>query len=155
MKMKFKVSVLSMTILFMFSCNNTVVYDVFCSVDKSGWKWNEKCEFPIELNDTTHLHNIYIQLRHTIDYPMRNLYIFVNVNGPSGQILKDTVNVILAEPEGKWTGRGIGKLKELRLLYRKNTIFKDPGTYMFIIEQGMRNPSLPVTDIGIRIEKIL
>ena len=136
-----------------FSCQRSVEFDQFSSIDKSGWSWNDPLTFEVELTDTVNVHDLFIQVRHTVDYPMSNLYMFVKVAGPSGQSLADTVNFILAESDGMWLGSGVGKLKELRLLYRKNTLFKDPGIYTFVIEQGMRNPSLPVTDIGIRIEK--
>ena len=106
------------------------------------------------LNDTTSLYNIYVQVRHTVEYPMSNLYMFVHVKGPQGQHRKDTVNMILAEPSGEWVGRGTGNLRELQLLYKKQTQFRTPGTYVFTLEQAMRNPELPVTDLGIRIERI-
>lgn len=142
-------------ILFLpFSCQRNVEFDQFSTIDKSGWSWNDPLTFEVELNDTVNLYDLFIQVRHTVDYPMSNLYMFVKVAGPSGQSLTDTVNFILAESDGMWLGSGVGKLKELRLLYRKNTLFTDPGIYTFVIEQGMRNPSLPVTDIGIRIEKV-
>jgi len=76
------------------------------------------------------------------------------VKGPGGQQLKDTVNLEVAAPDGAWLGRGVGNLRELRLLYRKQTRFSLPGTYTFSLEQAMRKPELPVTDIGIRVERI-
>jgi len=136
------------------SCNNNVVYDKFISTGDTGWTWNDPFEFRVDINDTVSLNNLYIQIRHTVDYPMSNLYVFVDVKGPSGQSLTDTVNFILAEQDGKWLGSGIGKIRELRFLYRKNTVFKDPGEYIFKLEQGMRSSDLPVTDVGIRIEKV-
>jgi gliding motility-associated lipoprotein GldH len=106
------------------------------------------------MEDTISLHNIYLQVRHTVEYPMSNLYMFVYVKGPAGQILKDTVNLVVASPDGSWNGKGTGKLRELRLLYRKNTKFSQPGVYSFTLEQAMRKPELPVTDIGVRLERV-
>ena len=68
--------------------------------------------------------------------------------------MKDTVNMILAAPDGQWNGKGTGKLRELRLLYRKQVVFGEPGTYTFSLDQAMRKSELPVTDVGIRIEKV-
>ena len=137
-----------------FSCERGIVYDQFKSTGDSGWTWQDRCHFEADLQDTVSLHNLFIQIRHTVDYPMNNLYMFVHVTGPSGQTLTDTVNFILARQDGKWFGSGVGKLKEIRLLYRKNTVFRDAGIYSFELEQGMRTPSLPVTDVGIVIERI-
>jgi gliding motility-associated lipoprotein GldH len=134
------------------SCDQNVVYDEYVQTN-GGWKWRDAREFLVEVSDTLSLHNIYVQVRHTVEYPMSNLYMFVHVKGPTGQHRKDTVNLILAEPNGEWTGRGTGNLRELQLLYRKQTQFRIPGIYVFTLEQAMRNPELPVTDLGIRIER--
>jgi gliding motility-associated lipoprotein GldH len=136
------------------SCDPGMVYDHFETMDNGVWSWRDPKEFPVEISDTVSMHNIYIQIRHTVEYPMSNLYMFVYVKGPTGQMLKDTVNIQLAEPDGRWIGKGSGHLRELRLLYRKQTRFAQPGVYTFTLEQGMRNPSLPVTDVGLRIERI-
>lgn len=135
------------------SCDRNVVYDEYVRTEGS-WSWQDAREFIVDVSDTLSLHNIYVQLRHTVEYPMSNLYMFVHVKGPGGQHRKDTVNLILAEPSGEWTGRGSGNLRELNLLFRKQTQFRTPGTYVFTLEQAMRNPELPVTDLGIRIERI-
>ena len=107
----------------------------------------------VEMDDTLSLYNIYVQVRHTTEYPMSNLYMFVHVKGPDGQHRKDTVNMILAEPSGEWTGRGTGHLRELQLLFRNQVQFRIPGAYVFTLEQAMRHPELPVTDLGIRVER--
>lgn len=152
--MKSSHSFLAVILLFFIgSCDPDMVYDRFQTIEDNTWQWNNPKIFRVDISDTTHMHNIYLQVRHTVDYPLRNLYMFIQVEGPAGQQLQDTVNMIIAEPDGTWKGKGVGKLKELRLLYRKGTVFGDTGTYTFTLEQGMRNPALPVTDVGVRIEQ--
>ena len=135
------------------SCDQRAVYDEYVRID-GGWSWQDAREFSVDVSDTLSMHNIYVQIRHTVEYPMSNLFMFVHVKGPTGQHRKDTVNMILAAPSGEWTGRGSGNMRELQLLFRKQTQFRIPGTYVFTLEQAMRNPELPVTDLGIRIERI-
>jgi gliding motility-associated lipoprotein GldH len=146
------------TVLILFltfvSCDPNMVFDQYIHIENGLWGWVDAREFEVDISDTTSLHDVYLQVRHTVEYPLSNLYMFVHVKGPSGQIMKDTVNLLLAAPDGSWTGRGSGNLRELQLLYRKQTQFRSPGTYTFTLEQGMRNPELPVTDLGVRIEKI-
>lgn len=139
--------------LLLVSCDPSMVYDHYEATDGGQWKWQDKKEFRVEIGDTVSMHNIYVQVRHSVDYPLSNLYMFVSVVGPSGRHLKDTVNLVLAEPDGKWIGSGLGKFREIRLLYRKQTRFGEPGTYTFILEQAMRKQELPVADLGIRIER--
>lgn len=136
------------------SCDSEMVYDKYIPTEHGMWSWRDAMEFSADISDTVSLHNIYVQVRHTVEYPMSNLYMFVHVKSPSGQYLKDTINMVLAAPDGKWTGRGNGNIRELMFLYRKQSIFRSPGTYVFTLEQAMRDPELPVTDLGVRIEKV-
>lgn len=136
------------------SCDPEMVYDQYITMEDGLWKWNDVAVFEIEVKDTLALNNIYIQVRHSTDYPMSNLYMFMNVKGPDGQFRKDTVNLILAGPEGHWIGKGTGRLRELRLLYKSQTRFGMPGLYNFSIEQAMRKAELPVSDVGLRVERI-
>jgi len=150
-----KLTTFTLSILFLVgvSCDPQMIYDQYVHTEDGMWSWMDAREFSVDITDTTSLYNIYLQVRHSVDYPMSNLYMFVHVKGPTGQHLKDTVNMILAAPDGSWTGSGTGKLRELQLLYRSQTQFAVSGTYVFTLEQGMRNPELPVTDLGIRIER--
>jgi len=155
MRSKISVAALTFTLsVFFISCDKSVVADMYQHIENSIWTWDDVRNFTFSIEDTTTQHDILIQLRHTTDYPMSNLYIFVGISGPSGQTLKDTINYILAEPSGEWIGKGNGHLRELRYLYREKTSFPEPGTYMISLEQAMRESRLPVSDIGIRIEKI-
>ena len=146
-------STLFLLVLFLVSCDPHMIYDQYVHTKDGMWNWTDAREFSVDITDTTSLHNIYLQVRHSVEYPMSNLYMFVHVKGPGGQHLKDTVNLILAAPDGRWLGSGTGKLRELQLLYRSQTQFGSSGTYVFTLEQGMRNPELPVNDLGIRIER--
>lgn len=135
------------------SCDSDMVYDQFEELDQGMWTWKDALEFKADIIDTVSLHNIYLQIRHTTEYPMSNLYMFVHIMSPTGQHMKDTINMILAAPDGRWTGKGNGNVRELMLLYRKQTKFRVPGTYIFTLEQAMRQDALPVTDLGVRIER--
>ena len=148
---RFLILISTALLLLLNSCDPGMVYDHFETMDKGVWNWRDPREFEVEVTDTVSTHDIFLQVRHTVEYPLSNLYMFVYVKSPSGQMLKDTVNLQLALPDGRWIGKGNGNLREIRLLYRKQTRFGQPGLYTFTLEQGMRNPQLPVTDIGIRI----
>lgn len=145
---------LPVLLLLLYSCDPDMVYDRYMTTEDGLWTWKDVGVFEMNITDTVSLHNVYLQVRHTVEYPMSNLYMFVVLKGPSGQFHRDTVNMVLAAPDGKWKGKGTGKLRELRLLYRKQVRFSEPGTYSISIEQAMRKSKLPVTDVGVRIERI-
>ncbi len=136
------------------SCEPAMVFDEYIHIDNGSWRWEDPADFAVEINDTSDFHNILVQLRHSTDYPLSNLYMFIHVSGPNGQSMTDTINFILAENSGKWIGKGIGNLREISYLYKKNTMFPEPGEYKVSIEQAMRLPEVPVKEIGLRIEKI-
>ena len=140
-------------LLFMGACDKSMVFDEFHHISDGSWGWDEKLEFEVEAVDTSILYDMLINLRHSTDYPFSNLYMFVHVSGPSGQSLTDTINFRLAENSGKWLGKGLGNSREIGFLYRKNTAFPQSGKYHFVIEQAMRQPEIPVTEVGLRIEK--
>ncbi len=141
--------------LLLVACDKNVVVDVYEHVDNSVWTWDDFKSYSFEIDDIESQYDILIQLRHTTDYPMSNLYLFVEVTGPSGQSLRDTINYPIAEPSGKWIGKGNGNIREIRYMYRNQTHFPDKGIYSIKLEQGMRDPKLPVSDIGIRVEKVI
>ena len=135
------------------ACDADMVYDQYVHLEQGTWTWQDPLEFEAQISDTLSMHNIYLQVRHTTAYPLSNLYMFIHILSPTGQHLKDTVNMILAAPDGRWMGRGNGNMRELMLLFRKQSIFAVPGTDIFTLEQAMRKEELPVTDVGIRIER--
>ena len=61
------------------SCDKNVVVDMYQHIDNSIWTWDDVRRYAFEIDDTITEHDILIQLRHTCDYPMSNLYIFVEV----------------------------------------------------------------------------
>lgn len=141
-------------ILFLLSlgCDRSMIYDHYQRIEQDRWGWDQEVDFRFNIQDTSASHNILIQVRHTTDYPLSNLYMFVDVEGPSGQSMKDTINFILAENNGKWIGKGVGNLREIAYLYKRNTIFPDTGEYGISIEQAMRLSEIPVSEVGLRIE---
>ncbi len=135
------------------ACDKSMVYDEFRHISDNSWEWNEKPEFIFDAPDTTSLYDLLISVRHTIEYPLSNLYMFVHVTGPGGREMTDTINFRLADKSGEWLGRGLGNIREIGYLYRSGTAFPEKGNYTFVIEQAMRLPEVPVSEVGFRIEK--
>jgi gliding motility-associated lipoprotein GldH len=148
-----KVILFTAVVLGAVSCDPKMVYDHFEKTSKGTWSWDDVKTFQVEMSDTTHPYNIYINIRHTKDYPKSNLYVFLNIISPKGATVKDTVSIGIADSRGRWLGSGFGNIKLVRRLYRRDVRFAVPGTYTFTLEQAMRLKEVPVTDVGIRIEK--
>jgi gliding motility-associated lipoprotein GldH len=81
------------------------------------------------------------------------LYLFVNTVFPGGQIQRDTLECILAAPNGRWLGDGLGDIWDNRILLKDQVKFPQAGEYRFELYQAMRiNPLPGIMDAGIRIE---
>jgi len=140
-------------LLFLTSCDPYMHYDEYRKTEEGQWKWSDRKTFEVDMTDSLGLYDIIINFRHTTDYPKSNLYVFVTTTSPTGDSRRDTVEVIIADESGKWRGNGFSDIKLVSKDFRKAVRFLFPGKYTFEIEQGMRVPEIPVTDVGLRIEE--
>ena len=131
------------------------VYDTYYPIENSAWHKDSLLVFNVPVEDTLQNHNLYINVRNNVDYGFSNLWLFVEVAQPGGMAVRDTFEMVLADPSGKWLGEGFGGLKTREAIYRRNVFFPASGEYKFTIQQGMRKEVLEgISDVGLRIEKI-
>jgi len=146
--------VLWMCCLLFAACNKNVVYSKYKTFGNNEWKASEKAEFELEISDTQSFNNISLMIRHGESYPYSNLFLFVTTSYPDGKVLRDTMEVMLANQKGEWVGSGVGDIFDLKVPVKKNVRFPLGGKYKFTFEQGMRVDPLPlILDFGFEIEK--
>ncbi len=149
------------TVLFLVSCNNTMIQSEYQSIKGASWNKNDTITFNFSKIDTTQKHNVFINIRNDQNYPFSNLFLITELNYPNGDIVKDTLEYTMAMPDGTWLGKGQGSLKESKLWYRENIVFPSSGVYTLQIVHAMRkNGTISgvidlegVTDVGFQIEK--
>lgn len=136
------------------ACQPSAVYHQQESIDPEGWHYQDGILFEATVEDTLSLHELYLDVRNTTDYAYSNLFLFLEIEFPDNRTLKDTLECILADRKGHWTGKGFGHVRSNRFLFRDDVWFPVEGTYRFTIHHGMRDDSLTgLSDIGIRIER--
>ena len=146
---------LLMVIPLVISCDSKRFYEDNKKIEHGVWNRNEKIQFEAVIPDSLRGYDFYLNVRNDLDYPYANLYFFINTQSPSGMSSKDTVECQLADYAGKWLGKGIGSVKFNRFLFQKNVRFRQPGKYIFELEQAMRvNDLKGIRDVGLRIEKV-
>lgn len=152
---KFGLGIALLLVLLNTSCDRQRIYDDYMSIPKSGWSKDSIASFNVPINKPELGYNVYINIRNTIDYDNSNLWLFLDATSPGGKVERDTVECLLADPKGKWYGRGWGGVHHLRLPYKFNVNFKEKGNYTFRIQQGMRAQTLKgIQDIGLRVELV-
>ena len=144
----------SLFLAMLVSCDQARVYDSSITIVNQSWNKDSLVTVHFTIEDTISLHRFYINIRHNTDYPYSNIYFFMNGKFPDGNVTRDTIECLLADPKGKWTGKGSGKIRDNRILLREHLRFPASGEYTISIEQAMRDINLKgVEDIGIRLEK--
>ena len=137
------------------ACDSSVVFEKNQSITGETWNKGAILKFDVNITDTLSLHNFYITIRNTTDYKYSNIFLFIDTYFPDNSHTRDTIEFVLADIDGRWIGKGIGKIKENRILINRGVVFPIDGLYEISLEQAMREAELKgIADIGIRIEKM-
>ncbi|KAB2918603.1 MAG: gliding motility lipoprotein GldH [Bacteroidetes bacterium] len=151
---KTAVILIALVAMLMQSCNSNTVYDQNLFLPEDGWHYKNRAAFDIEITDTTHYHNFFVNLRITPDYEYSNLYVLVYAKSPTGDSTMTREELKLAETDGRWTGKGSASIITYRIPIAEKFVPKKTGVYHFEIEQNMRTNTLKdVVNIGMAVEK--
>ena len=145
----------SLFLISIVGCNQGIVYEENLKIPEANWDRNESPKFEFKIEDSLAQYALLLNFRHSGKYLYKNIYLFTKTKSPSGKLAIDTAQMILANNQGKWLGKGIGDIYDYQFKFKQGPLFPEQGTYEVIIEQAMRDEVLSnVTDIGIAIEKI-
>lgn len=136
------------------ACNENTVYHSYQSIPSEGWKKSDTLFFNIAVTDTLQPLQLSAEIRNKSNYSYRNLYLSVSHNLKDSTIWKtDTLQLILADKEGKWKGTGWGSLFQSKVSISSVTV-QHPGNYTFKVTHEMQDELLEgINDIGIKIER--
>ncbi len=138
---------------FLAGCNSSTLFTQAVNFH-NYWPKNKAAKFVVPVADTLSSFNFYINIRHTGKYRYSNLYLFMQTRFPNGTYTRDTLEIMLANVQGKWLGKGWGEIKEDHVLLKSKLRFPMSGDYEFLIWQAMRVDTLKaIRSVGIDIEK--
>ena len=146
-----------------YSCDTEMVKSEFRATDGGAWNKDNSIEFSFSEMDTVQRHNMFINVRNDATFAYSNLFLIAELEFPTGETVKDTLQYEMALPDGTWLGKGYGSIKENKLWYKENIVFPTSGVYNLRISQAMRkNGSVNgvvnlegITDVGFEIERSL
>jgi gliding motility-associated lipoprotein GldH len=151
---KTTILLLLLMVVVVIACDSKRVYEEHMALKNGVWNVKNELQFNVTISDVISQHNVYLNVRNGQEYPYSNLFMFLNTVVPDGHIARDTIELTLADYDGRWLGSGMGSVKFSRFLFRKNVKFEQEGKYRFSLEQAMRVSELNgIYDIGLRIEK--
>lgn len=140
--------------ILMTSCSTNALYDESVVIPDAKWDNENIPYFNVTVDDTLTDYAFYMSIRHLENYRYSNLYVFMHTEFPNGNVTHDTIECVLAAPDGRWMGKGSGNMYYAKVLLNPSLRFPLKGDYHFELEQAMREKELKgITDIGICFEK--
>ncbi len=127
------------------------------AIPQNAWAYNFRPTFTFDIKDSTAYYQPYFIIRHTQAYPYNNIWLWMYIKRPGDTVArKERINIVLAEANGKWLGKGMGEIYEQRMAISlgDSVNLSVPGTYEVTLEQNMRlNPLPDILNVGLRVEK--
>ncbi len=140
--------------LMLASCSTNALYDESVVIPDAKWDNENIPYFNVTVDDTLTDYAFYMSIRHLENYRYSNLYVFMHTEFPNGNVTHDTIECVLAAPDGRWMGKSSGNMHYAKVLLNPSLRFPLKGDYHFELEQAMREKELKgITDIGICFEK--
>lgn len=140
------------------SCDSKRLYENNIDIQSHAWNKDSVLNYSYQLDSTISPKAISFSfnLRNTIDYAYRNLWLFVELDFPNKKVIKDTINIFLSDEQGYWLDNVQGgAVKESRHYYKFALSNPPKGKYSIKIQHGMREENLlEIVSVGARIEKI-
>jgi gliding motility-associated lipoprotein GldH len=137
------------------SCNQRQVFEKYKNIPDYVWNVHYQVPFEFDIEDTTAIYNVYLNVRNTSIYPFSNLWILVDKQNPQGVQSRSRYEFVIANPDGSWKGDGLGDIFDNHILLEGKIRFNMVGTYTYTFQQCMRMDNLPaIMDIGLEVEKV-
>jgi len=135
------------------SCNNNTFYHKSNTIPNEIWHKDSTFVYEFNISDSSKFYNFYFDIRNTVSFPYQNLFLFFSSQYPDGEIFTDTLNCILYDAYGRWTGKGSGRIKENRFAFKSKVCFPQTGNYFFTVQHAMRDTNLVgISDFGITLQ---
>ncbi len=157
----FRLLLSCLVIVLLSSCNDSIVKTDFRATTNGSWNKDNIVEFSFSEMDTLQKHHVFINVRNDNTFPFSNLFLIAQLDYPNGETVTDTLEFMMARPDGTWLGKGYGSMKENKLWYKENIVFPSSGVYTLRLSHAMRkNGNVDgvinlegITDVGYEIVK--
>ena len=143
------------------SCDKKRVFDQYKSVG-DAWHKDSIVTFDLPKLEPKKAFNMYVNIRDNDNYPFNNIFLFVSLEQPNRKVKVDTLEYLMANPDGTLLGDGFSDIKENKLFYKSKVTFDQKGLYKIHIKQAVRQTGkiegvvalAGISDVGFRIESI-
>ncbi len=146
----------ALLVLLLSACDENRVFEENMDFEESQWLADSVASFEFEISDSDQAYNIYWNVRNSLNYPYRNLYLTYYLEDTLGnRIATDLHNMLLFDPKtGEPYGSGFGDIFSHQIMALPDYRFDTAGIYRIRLEQYMRTDTLQeVLSVGVRVEE--
>jgi gliding motility-associated lipoprotein GldH len=115
-----------------------VVFESTITPPNAVWSKEDIAVFTFTPRDTLTQYDIILSIRNTNDYAYSNLFVFSEIRFPNRQFTRDTIEFVLADAQGEWTGKRWFSSHTNTFNFKQGVRFPYEGEYTFLLEQAMR-----------------
>ena len=143
------------------SCDDALISSDTHDFQDAVWRLDEPVSFTFNPPDTVNNYNLFINLRNSEKYAFNNIYLISQIKFPEGNTVVDTLEYLMANPQGEFLGKGSRDLFENKLWLKEGVRFRESGNYQLILSHVTRKNGEVngvtelegILDVGYSIEK--
>lgn len=134
------------------ACGRDTVLSRSQALPETGWARKHAIPFEFEIQDTARAYRLDFSVRHDQEYPFMNAFFLIYTTFPDRTVAIDTLECILADYRGKWTGHGAGRYKSADFVVKPELYFPMAGRYRMEVKQALRMDTVKhISHIGLHI----
>ncbi|HQU60535.1 MAG TPA: gliding motility lipoprotein GldH [Saprospiraceae bacterium] len=135
------------------SCGPNYRFEKVYEMEAEQWPYADTLDFTFNIEDTSAIYNLYLEVGHSTSYGFQNLYTQVYTRFPSGERIKELLSLELAGKGGTWLGDCGKDYCTLRIPIQEGAFFNQAGNYTITLQQYMRvDPVAGVRSIAFKLE---
>jgi gliding motility-associated lipoprotein GldH len=134
------------------ACDYSAVYKDYVDIDNGVWHVDSVPTFEFTIVDPTKEYQVDYNIRYTVEYPFRNLYITYSLEDSTGNVLQsDLQEINLFESKtGEPLGKGLGDIFNIEVRGISPLKVDAAGEYTIKLRQFMRRETLDaIMSVGI------
>lgn len=134
------------------ACSGDTILSQSQELPENGWSRKSPLSFEFDIQDTARTYQIDFSIRHDHEYPFMNAFFFIYTYFPNQDMAVDTLECILADYRGQWTGQGVGHYKSTDFVLKSDLRFPQSGHYRMEVKQALRMDTVKhIRRIGLHI----
>ena len=136
------------------SCGPTYLFNKSQEIGKAQWTYDNIIGFEFNVQDTTKIYKLILELEHSTEFSNQNLYTKIHTHFPGGEKIEEVVSLELANKAGFWFGDCNSEYCTLEIPIQPGAFFNQAGDYRIEVEQFMREELVEgIRSVGFKIEE--